>query len=161
MLDGAAAVFFDGRDGAACLQLAQWARARRLPIVADLDQIYPHTAALLPWIDHLVSPAEFPLVRQAPCPTVVITRGAEGAEAWEQGHAPVCAPAFPAAVVDTTGAGDAFHAGYLYALLQGWPLIERLRFANATAACACEALGAQAGLPTLDQAQRRLAVVPL
>lgn len=160
MLDGVDALFFDGRDGAACLRLAQWARARSIPVIADLDCVYPHTAALLPWIDHLVSPAEFTLAAAAPCPTVVITRGRDGAEGHEPGGERLHVPAFPAAVVDTTGAGDAFHAGYLFALLQGWPLPARLRFANATAACACAAVGAQAGLPTLRQVEARLANQP-
>ncbi|HVB39461.1 MAG TPA: PfkB family carbohydrate kinase [Terriglobales bacterium] len=160
MLDGVDALFFDGRDGGACLRLAQWARARSIPVIADLDCVYPHTAALLPWIDHLVSPAEFTLAAAAPCPTVVITRGHDGAEGHEHGGERLHVPAFPAAVVDTTGAGDAFHAGYIFALLQGWPLPARLRFANATAACACAAVGAQAGLPTLRQVEARLADEP-
>ncbi len=46
------------------------------------------------------------------------THGAGGAEAWERGQTPVCAPAFPAAVVDTTGAGDAFAGGMLGYLAQ-------------------------------------------
>ena len=160
MLDGVDALFFDGRDGGACLRLAQWARARSIPVIADLDCVYPHTAALLPWIDHLVAPAEFPLAAAAPCPTVVITHGRNGAEGHEHGGERLHLPAFPAAVVDTTGAGDAFHAGYIFALLQGWPLPARLRFANATAACACEAVGAQAGLPTRLQVDARLACGP-
>ena len=31
------------------------------------------------------------------------------------------APAFQVQPLDTTGAGDIFHAGFIYGLLQGWP----------------------------------------
>ncbi|HEX8920520.1 MAG TPA: carbohydrate kinase family protein, partial [Pyrinomonadaceae bacterium] len=49
---------------------------------------------------------------------------------------------------DTTGAGDAFHAGFIYGLLRGEELEESLKLANATAALKCRALGARAALPT-------------
>ena len=42
-------------------------------------------------------------------------------------------------VVDTTGAGDIFHAGFIYGLLQGWPLERQLDFACAAAALNCTA----------------------
>lgn len=51
------------------------------------------------------------------------------------------APAFPVTAVDTVGAGDAFVAGYLHALLRGEPVATRLRHANATGAYACMAGG--------------------
>lgn len=47
---------------------------------------------------------------------VVITMGADGATGWVTGHGPVSRPAFPAAVADTVGAGDAFTSGLLDAL---------------------------------------------
>jgi fructokinase len=47
---------------------------------------------------------------------VVITAGPAGATAWTQGQAPVTSPAYPAPVVDTVGAGDAFMSGLLDAL---------------------------------------------
>jgi sugar/nucleoside kinase (ribokinase family) len=52
-------------------------------------------------------------------------------------------------VLDTTGAGDVFHGGFLYGLLQGWPLREVARFASATAALKCCAYGGRAGIPRL------------
>jgi fructokinase len=47
---------------------------------------------------------------------VVITMGADGATAWASGQPPVSRPGFPAAVIDTVGAGDAFTSGLLDAL---------------------------------------------
>ena len=47
---------------------------------------------------------------------VVITMGADGATGWASGQAPVSRSAFPASVMDTVGAGDAFTSGLLDAL---------------------------------------------
>ena len=51
--------------------------------------------------------------------------------------------------MDTTGSGDVFRGGFIYALLQGWDIVRTLRFANAAAALACTAVGAMAGIPDL------------
>jgi sugar/nucleoside kinase (ribokinase family) len=57
-------------------------------------------------------------------------------------------------VVDTTGAGDVFHAGFIYGLLQNWEVQEILRFANAVAVLKCRDLGGRKGIPTLEEVQR-------
>lgn len=155
---GVDALYFDGRDGAACLRAAQMARELGIPVIADLDHHYPHTPTLLPWIDHLIVPAEFG--EAATSGTRVITRGSAGAVASVGGGRRLSSRAFPVAVVDTTGAGDAFHAAYIYALLDGADLEARLRFANAAAALACTQAGAQSALPTLAQVQTLLRPQP-
>ena len=58
--------------------------------------------------------------------------------------------AFDVATVDTTGAGDVFHGGYIYGLLRGWPLEDTIRFASALAAMKCLRLGGRAGIPDLQ-----------
>ena len=77
---------------------------------------------------------------------VVVTLGSNGAMAADRTafakHA-----AFPARVVDTTGAGDTFNAAFLVALLDGDHLQRALRFACAAASCTVAALGARSGLP--------------
>ena len=50
---------------------------------------------------------------------------------------------WPVEAVDTTGAGDTFHGAYIFGLLKGWGLAERLKFASAVAAIKCTRLGAQ------------------
>jgi sugar/nucleoside kinase (ribokinase family) len=65
---------------------------------------------------------------------VVIKAGAGGARLYTAGRAPLHVPAFPTSVRQTVGAGDAFDAGLLYALLHGVDQGEALRWGNATAA---------------------------
>ena len=66
-------------------------------------------------------------------------------------------PAFRVKVVNTTGAGDNFLAGFLSGLLQQLPLGERLRFATATAALTVQVEGASEGVECMEQVKRFLA----
>ncbi len=86
--------------------------------------------------------------------SVIIKRGADGATLVGEG-APVDAPAVAAArVVDTVGAGDAFCAGYLAALLDGLDAAAALRWGNACAAAALSVEGDLIGLPTRVELER-------
>ncbi|MGC5018299.1 carbohydrate kinase family protein [Micromonospora sp. DT47] len=71
--------------------------------------------------------------------TVVVTRGAEGAELHPGAGGPLAVPAAapPASVVDTNGAGDAFAAGLIAGRLRGAPLPEAAGYAARVAAAAC------------------------
>ncbi len=59
-------------------------------------------------------------------------------------------------VIDTTGAGDSFGAGFIYGLSQKMPLKDCVAFGNAVASCAVESLGATDGIKDLNESQRRL-----
>ncbi len=90
---------------------------------------------------------------------VVIKLGEEGC--WfADGAGKGVAPAFPVKDVDATGAGDAFSAGLLAALLKGMSLRESARFANAVGALCTLATGATAGLPSWEEAMRLLRTQP-
>lgn len=65
--------------------------------------------------------------------------------------------AFSAKVHDTTGAGDAFHGAFTWALVQGHDDTACARFAAAVAALSCRKLGARAALPTLDELEEFMA----
>jgi sulfofructose kinase len=56
--------------------------------------------------------------------------------------------------VDTTGAGDVFHAGFAYALLRGDTLPAILEFSCAAAGLNCTAPGARGGIRTLDEIEK-------
>jgi sulfofructose kinase len=62
--------------------------------------------------------------------------------------------AYRVPVADTTGAGDIFHAGFIYGLLQGWPLDRQLDFACAAAALNCTVVGARGGIESVEEIER-------
>jgi ribokinase len=82
---------------------------------------------------------------------VAITFGRQGAALYSQGRE--IARALPPAVtaVDTTGAGDAFTAALVVALLENRAPVEALRFACAAGALAATRAGAQPALPSRDE----------
>ena len=84
-------------------------------------------------------------------PTVVAKLGAEGA-AVQQGSVFVHQPVRPVAVVDTTGAGDSFDAGFVYGHLAGWSLERTLRMAIACGTSSTQAAGGTGSQPSLEEA---------
>ena len=84
-------------------------------------------------------------------PTLAIKKGAQGAQAWQKGQT-AQAPALPVQVVDTTGAGDSFDAGFLYGYLKGWSLERTLRLACACGSLSARSPGGTDGQPTLNEA---------
>ncbi|OGD21255.1 MAG: hypothetical protein A2W03_09550 [Candidatus Aminicenantes bacterium RBG_16_63_16] len=60
--------------------------------------------------------------------------------------------AFAVRVRDTTGAGDAFHGAFAFAMASGWDVERCAEFAGAVAAIKCTCAGGRDGLPSLDQA---------
>ncbi len=84
-------------------------------------------------------------------PLVAIKLGAAGAIAArdiERAHA----PAIRVEVVDTTGAGDSFDAGFIYGYLRGWSLERSLRLACACGSLSTRANGGTTAQPTLEEA---------
>ena len=77
-----------------------------------------------------------------------VTLGARGALLLVNGEI-LHEPAMPVTAVDTTGAGDLFRAGFIFAWLSGAPPREMLRMANAAAALSCTRPGAMASIPAL------------
>jgi sugar/nucleoside kinase (ribokinase family) len=77
---------------------------------------------------------------------VVVTLGSRGAYALNQSEE-AFQPAYKVPVVDTTGAGDCFHAACLVGIRHSWPLQQILRFASAAAALSVQAEGARGRLP--------------
>ena len=154
----------DAHDPPACARVAGAARAAGTIVSADIDNIYGGLPELLPLIDILISSREFPgrltgisdphaalleIKARYGCQVVGMTLGVQGALLYCDGVW-LESPAFavPGGCRDTTGAGDAFRAGFLYGLLGGEEMETSLRLANATAALKCRALGARSALPT-------------
>jgi sulfofructose kinase len=161
----------DGHDTAAATVAAQWARAAGVPVVADLDELYPGVEELLGNIDYLIVSRDFPLrlmrdtdlkralkrmQSQYGCRLTAATLGPGGVLAWD-GHGHHYRPAYHVPVLDTTGAGDIFHAGYIYSLLHGWELDRQLDFSCAAAAINCMAEGARGGIGSLAEIEALMA----
>jgi sulfofructose kinase len=160
----ARALHLDGHDTAAAIQAATWAKASGVAVIADLDEVYPGVQGLLGSVDYLITSRDIPgrltgdanlraalraLQTKYDCRFTAATLGHEGVIAWDgsQFH---YAAAFRVESVDTTGAGDIFHAGFIYGLLQDWPLARQLDFACAAAALNCKAIGARGGIQTVE-----------
>ncbi len=85
----------------------------------------------------------------------VVKRGGEGCIIATK-SAQIEIPAYRVEkVIDTTGAGDSFAAGFLWALSEGWSLAECGKFACAVASCSVEEIGAVTGVTSLEKAMRR------
>jgi len=87
---------------------------------------------------------------------VIVTLGGDGALAVTAAGE-IRVPAFRVAVVDTTGAGDAFNGALAVALAERRALPDALRLAAAAGALACTRRGAQPSLPRRDEVDRLLA----
>ena len=88
--------------------------------------------------------------------TAVITQGADGCLVFDAKEKNFHQPAFDVPVVDSTGAGDAFRAGFIYGHLQKWELREVVRFASAVAALNCRGIGGSMHAPCLEEVERLL-----
>lgn len=159
----ARALHVDGYDTAAATLAAGWAREAGIPVVADLDELYLGVEELIRRIDYLIVSRDFPLrlmgendletalrgmARRFGCRLTAATLGEDGVVAWD-GTRLHYNPAYCVPVVDTTGAGDIFHAGFIYGLLQGWALGAQLDFACAAAALNCKQVGARGGIEAM------------
>lgn len=87
--------------------------------------------------------------------TVIFTLGGKGCVGVGP-EGPFALPAFKIDVVDTTGAGDTFHGAYIYGMIRGWKAVDCARWASATSAFKCSAIGGRAGQPTAEVVQKFL-----
>jgi len=145
------------------VQAALWARETGTKVVLDGTWFRGRIEDLLPLVDVPVVSAEFlktwkpnlspemavQELRDLANGVAVVTLGAKGClSATNEGVFRYSA--FDVNVVDTTGAGDAYHGGFVYGLLHEWSVHECVRFASAVAALNCGALGGRTALPSLD-----------
>ncbi len=159
----------DGMPGAALL-----AEARQRGVTTLLDECWglgpnralfeamvPHCDFVLPSLDDLQAiypdwPAD--AIAQhllaLGCGAVVLKMGAAGCLLFHRGRQ-TSIPALPAQVVDTTGAGDCWNAGFLAGLTHGADPVEAARIGSACAAYGIEAVGGATGVPDYPAVLRR------
>jgi sulfofructose kinase len=170
-IEEAGALHVDGHDTEAATIAARWAREAGVPVIADLDELYPGVEKLLANLDYFVASRDIPgriaveadLRKSLPAVhkrfgfrLSAATLGEDGVLAWD-GTKFHYAAAYCVKVVDTIGAGDMFHAGFIYGLLQGWPLQRQLEFGCAAAALNCEGLGARGGIQSVARIEELMA----
>jgi sugar/nucleoside kinase (ribokinase family) len=173
-VESARVLIVDATDVAAAQAAARRGRAAGVPAIVDVDRVDEDVDALLDLIDVIVVPISFLeaatgasapgaalerlAARYRSASAVVVTLGEEGSLARAQGRE-IRTPAYRVDVVDTTGAGDAFRGGFAAAWIRlgsGAPIDDVLRYANATAALNCRAVGAQTALPTWGDVEGRV-----
>ena len=163
-------LLLDAGDPSTAATAARAARAAGSAVILDADTLAPGLPELLGQVDFPIVSRSFAeafgesrtvrggldAIAARGARLAVVTLGASGAVA-RAGERLIESPAFRVEVVDTTGAGDVFHAAFAFALLQGWGRLRVLRTANAAAALSCRAVGAQGGLPDRAQLESFLA----
>jgi sugar/nucleoside kinase (ribokinase family) len=85
-----------------------------------------------------------------PCPIAAVTRSARGAIVVDKGRSQAIAAVPDVAVVDSTGAGDAFAAGFLFGVVRAMPLLEAGRLGVRAAARVITTVGARADAPLTE-----------
>jgi sulfofructose kinase len=150
------------------------ARRRRLPSVLDVEPSPPDVyRRLCPLATHVIFSSDgladyagtddvvegLTAAHRQFGDVVAVTMGPRGVTIAD-GSGLVHLSAPRVAVVDTTGAGDAFHGAYLVGIVETGNPVAAARFANAVAALKCTRLGGRAGLPNRRTVETFLASNP-
>jgi sugar/nucleoside kinase (ribokinase family) len=120
-----------------------------MELLPQIDVFLPNEMEALR-LAHISDVAEAVRRLRARAPFLVIKRGDRGALAALGGEV-LEAPALPARVVDATGAGDSFDAGFLAAFLSSESIETSLQIATACGALSTLKLGGTEGQPTMDE----------
>ncbi len=167
-LDGVDLLYVDGHEPILSTVAARQARARGLPVVLDAGSVRKGSEELVALCTDVISSSVFAfqlsglddplaalkeLQRRGP-ERVAMTFGVEGVLAL--GDPAFVIPAFKVNTVDTTGAGDVFHAGYAFALALGGDFRHNLKFGAAVAALKCAHWGGRGGLPLLNDVREMM-----
>ena len=168
-MDDVSLVYIDGRYVDGAKKLVTIASERKVPVVLEAERTGYGVQELLPDADVVITSSQFhdeyfggrhyehnlrTLLEQGAA-LAIVTLGSGGSIAKTLDEV-IEVPAPPCTVVDSTGAGDAYIGGFLYAHLTGCDLKKSMEFASAVAGRNCEQIGAQKGLPTLEQVESLL-----
>lgn len=171
-LAGAGVVLIDGRHPEAASALAARAGRRGIPVLLDAGSPAATTVALARRVEVCIASQPFAralagddrpgaqlraLLALGPR-LAGVTLGSRGAVLGRSGERHyLFQPALRVRVVDTTGAGDAFHGAAAWGLLRGSGPARLLRVATVVAGLKCRRAGGRSGLPRRAEVLRRLA----
>jgi sugar/nucleoside kinase (ribokinase family) len=153
----------DGHDAPAASHAAREARRLGVKVVVDAETVKDGTREMVANADYVVASSEFPQrftgkadrmeaiqeIKEGNATCVVSTLGKMGSVCLFEGRV-IQTPGFRVECVDSTGAGDVFHAAFVFGLAEGWEMEKILEFSNAAAALNCTDIGARAGIKPLD-----------
>jgi len=154
------------------LHAANMAKDKSVPVMLDAGRVRQGMIELSSLSDYVVCSEEFARefcsdldeftpekalqkMKTFNAKAVTVTLGSKGSYTLSKEEV-FNTPSFSVDVLDTTGAGDVFHGGYIYGLLQNWELKEVARFASAFAALKCRELGGRSGIPGLKEVKALL-----
>jgi len=168
-LAGADLLLLDGLMVEASIHAAALAKDNGVPVMLDAGRLRPGMLKVAADCDYIVASEEFARDlgwrltqselakrrKEFGCRILTVTLGERGSvTASDKGYLRV--PAFPVETVDTTGAGDVFHGGFIFGLLMKWDIRDTVVFASAVAAMKCTKLGGRDGIPTVPEVRRFL-----
>jgi sulfofructose kinase len=163
LFEGARVLHLDTTVDECGVEAARMARSMGMTVTLDAERMTPRIEELLPQCDTVIASysfareitgeeklglAAYGLYLKSGRPTVV-THGSQGCE-YVSAEMQFFQPAYKAPVVDGTGAGDVFHAAYIFGLLAAWEIKQVVRFASWAAAQACRELSGRKGIPTAE-----------
>ena len=150
------------------VQISGEAKRRGVTLIYDAEHKVEGFREMLSCCDYVIGSEDVVGVMEAGGPgealeqifscgpkAAVITLGERGCVAVSS-EGFIRKPAFSVDVVDTTAAGDAFHAGFSYSVLKGWDIEKTLEFSNAMGALACRGLGGRESLPAIEEVMELL-----
>jgi len=169
LLDEVDLFYTDGHEAEVSILLARAARERGLPVVMDAGSVRSGSGDLVSGCTDVVSSRGFApsltgcsepadalrALRDLGPSRVAMTFGGDGVLGLANDRL-VPVPAFAVPVKDTTGAGDAFHAGYAFARAQGLEFRSCLEWGSAVAGLKCRDWGGRRGLPNVREVHRLL-----
>ncbi|MFH0930514.1 MAG: PfkB family carbohydrate kinase [Candidatus Zixiibacteriota bacterium] len=159
----------DGRDIEANIYTAKKAKKDGSEVVLDLGSLRENIENLFPYVDYLVVSKKFAYdftklsdlsracleLKKIGFKCVVITISEKGC-LWTDSQKVNYFLGFKIDVVDTTGAGDVFHGGFIFGLLRKWKMEKIIEFASACATLKCRKIGGREGIPSLKEVENFL-----
>jgi sulfofructose kinase len=171
LLDGVDAVLTESRCADFVTDVCVEARRRDIPVVLDVDRVMSMQEGLLAIATHVIFSAEalratvgdddlIGALRRVADLTpafLAVTAGAQGMYWLDAQHDSHHIPSFPVDSVDTLGAGDVLHGGFVLAIAEGQDLQSAMRFGSAAAALKCSRFGGAFGAPQRPEVEALLA----
>jgi sulfofructose kinase len=165
LLEGMDVLLVDGHWTDQAWRSAQWARERGIPVVSDFKRMYRGLEKVFPLVDYHILPFFFAAevsgerepvsilrkLRALYGGVPVITSGSEGGIYLRENKVFRYRAFPPPRMVDSTGAGDAFHGAFCHFLERGADIGRCLELASAVGALNCRAYGGRTALPTREE----------